>query len=1856
MKILRQLILGALLVNFISCGDKTPQMEEVDPAYTAYVQAFTSGMVSNRDVIIIRLTSSVSGGKYELNQPIEDDLFDFSPGIDGTAYLIDDQTIEFRPDEMLPSDQFYKVDFELSEVMEVPEEYETFTFSFQVIKQAVFISFTGMKPYDDEDLTLQKVEGTIQTADYADAEVFESIYEATQEGDDRSLSWTHSEDGRSHSFVIDSVDRKEERSEVMLAWDGDDLDIDEGEESFSIPPLGEFSVMNIHVVQEPNQRIEVHFSDPLKKDQNLEGLIYLTSNQEIRTVIESNVVYVYPKRKLVGENTVVIEEYIVNSLGYQLMEGKRLALSFTSHKPAVELVGKGVIVPNSNGVILPFKAVNLSSVDYRIVKIYENNITQFLQDNQLDGNEMLRRVGRLVKKGSMNLTSKTSINYSNWNTFYLDISDYVKTDPGAIYRVSLSFRPSQSLYSCDPKVKDTEASTSDLVDPEFAQYDKPVGRYYYYDDYYYEYNSDYNWSERENPCHISYYLRGNTVVSRNILSSDLGIIAKSGGDGVLHAFVTDLKTSEPISGVNVELYNYQQQLITSGGTDGGGMAVLNLEDQVPFLMIAKLDDQRGYLRLDDASSRSVSMFNVGGKKVNQGLKGFIYGERGVWRPGDSIFLSFILEDKFKAVPTGHPVVMKLYTPENKLYRTKIQTSSVNGFYDFRTKTDMEAPTGNWTAKVKIGGSEFTKRVRIEAIKPNRLKIQLDFGDDLLVKSQTINGHLNSRWLHGAKAGNLKADINMTIRKTKTTFKDFPDFYFDDPSVDFDADEELVYDGVVNADGDAHFSPRINVDEAPGMLNARFVTRVFEKGGDFSIDRYDIKYSPFKSYVGVKVPEGQGWNGAIYSDENNLIPIITVDQYGKPVSRQNLQVEVYKVRWRWWWEREDRYDLAYYVANSSQNLVHRGTVNTTNGQGKYNMNFNSNYWGRHFIKVTDPVSGHSTGQIFYLDYRGYWSDPGAEKPGGAEMLSFKTDKKEYGVDEDVTVSIPDFNEGRALITIENASEVLNKFWVEASDAADGFTFKTTPSMSPNVYVNVTLIQPHNKTGNNLPIRMYGIEKIMVVDQSTVLEPQITMSKELAPEKKVNIKITEKEGRSMTYTVAMVDEGLLDLTRFKTPDPWSDFYSLLALGVRTWDLYPYVLSDFGIDPNSLLAIGGDEALNNDDKKKANRFKPVVKFIGPFELDANSENEHEFVMPNYIGSVRTMVVAGENGAYGSSDFTSKVVKPVMILPTIPRVIGPGERFSVPVSVFAMDESVREVKVEIKANNKFVVKGSKTQSVRFSEVGEKMVYFDVQAVEEIGLGTFDFKATGGSHTSTAQVEIDVRAANPAITELIDGNMEAGASWSQSVQVTGIKGTEKATLELTSLPPMGLEKHMAYLLKYPYGCIEQTTSRCFAQLYLPGLVELEGGQREIIQDNIEAGINKIISFQTASGGLSYWSGESYPSEWATNYAGHFMLEAKDMGYAIPNSFFQSWTRFQKQMANSWGRKITTLENRYHDLTQAYRLYTLAKAGKPALGAMNRLMKLPNLNKQAAWRLAGAYALIGKDDVAKKIIEDQDYIVEDYRELSYSFGSRNRDLAMILETMVDLKDPLARDLMMDLAKNMSEARWLSTHETAYMLLAISKAAGASEEGSKSVKASFTVNGKKYMADQNKPFYQLDLGAKSGETINIKVDNQGDKLLFARVVLEGVPLSGTETEQSRNLSMTTRFLDMSGKEINPSIIEQGSDFMVEVRITNPGQRSHYREMVLDQIFPSGWEIRNTRMDRTDDAPTNKNIRYQDIRDDRVYTFFDLNRHESKTFRILLNATYAGKYYLPAFKSGAMYDESINANTKGQWVEVVNSSVQ
>ncbi len=1850
---------AVLLVSSVSSCKKKPS----DPARLipesigAYVYAFTSGMVSKAAPIKVQFAASAVEAA-SVGKEAPDGLISFKPAIKGRATWEDERTLAFQPENMLASKTSYTATVQLKKIFSgLPQDAESFSFDFRTKDQYFSVEADGISAPDPENLSKQEISGIVTTADVAGEDELPGLITAKQNGKALPVTWTQSGDQLTHYFSVENVSRGNKASNVDLAWNGKPLGVTlKDSKKIEVPALGDFKVVNARVVQYPEQYLLLHFSDPLLNGQNLDGLVRLQNAPgNLRYVINGNQVRVYSSQRLSGRYTLQVSTSVRNFGNKNMTNPGTWAVTFENPQPAVRLVGNGVIVPESDGLLFPFEAISLNAVEVEVFKIFSNNILQFLQTSDLAGNDYeMFRVGRVVMRKKIALSELSpGARTHEWTRYAFDLGPLIGKDPAAIYQVRIGFMPEYATTAC-PGLQ-VEEGNMVTAEPETDEFGNPVS---IMDSWYglrgwYE---GYEWSDRNDPCKPAYY-NADRFVQRNVLASNFGIIAKAGKDNSIQVTVSDLRTAAPVSGAKVEFFDYQQQLLQTVQTDSKGNAAVVMKSKA-FIVVVSQQNQRGYLRLDDGNALSLSRFDVAGAEPQKGLKGFLYAERGVWRPGDSIFLNFLLEDRSAQLPPDYPITLEVFDPRGQLFHKRTTANNIAGLYPLHLKTGTDAATGNWTAKVKVGGAAFSRILKVETVKPNRLKINLDTGKEkLAAEDASLDVRLSSTWLHGAPAKNLKAIVELQLRSAKTAFPKYSQYVFDDPNRQFESEPRTVFEGNLNADGQADFSVQLlNGLTPPGQLSANFKTRVFEKGGDFSTDNLSLPFMPYTHLAGVRIPLNKFQEKRFDLKKAGKIYLVAVDATGNPQPGRKLSAAVFKSSNDWWWDVGDDNISRFNSANNFR--AEMQTEFTTGSRGEAEWTLTMEQWGRYLVRICDTESGHCTGDYFYA---GYSWDEGDDrnKREAAAMLAVASDKPKYNVGETVQLTIPGSEPGKAIVSLENGSRVIQTYWVDTKKGDNKFTFKTTTEMAPTVYASVSLVQPHAQTVNDLPIRMYGVIPVQVEDPATHLAPKIKMPDELKPESTVSIEVSEEKGRPMSYTIAVVDDGLLDLTRFQTPAPWESFYAREALGVTTWDVYDMVLGAYGGQLGRILSIGGDAALVPGAQPQAIRFKPVVVHLGPFHLKKGEKAKHAINIPNYVGSVRTMVIAGYKGAYGSAEKTTPVKKPLMVLATVPRVLSPGETFKLPVNVFAMDKKVRDVVVSISEKGGMTqIGGESRQSLSFNKPGDALVEFEIKVKEVTGVARFRITAQGGGESASQDIEVQVRNPNPYVSKVYAKVLEAGQEWKESFDAAGMRGTNTGMLELSSIPPINLGERLEYLIQYPYGCLEQTLSGGFPQLYVNKLIELNENQRKSVPENIKATIERLRKFQTGNGGFAYWPGNSVPDQWSSSYAGHFLLEAKALGYTIPDNVLDNWLKFQKKAARVWDPKLEEygFDNQgSFELSQAYRLYTLALAKSPDLAAMNRLRESPKLALQARWSLAAAYATAGKQEIAKEIMKNLSRKIEPYTELSYTYGSDLRDRAIILETMLLAGDKTgAAELVKYISEQLSGGRWYGTQTISWALMAVGKYAGQAGAG-KGLQFSYKLGGQQLVnAGANAPMMQVKVPV-DGAQKEVAVKNTGKGIMFARLILRGQPVVGDTKAESNDLNIAVSYKNMNGSPIDIKALTQGTDFYAEVKVTHPGKRPlPYRELALAQVFPSGWEIINSRLDGIEGAVSPSSADYVDIRDDRVNTFFGLRERESRTYRVQLNAAYQGRFYLPSTSCEAMYDNSISARYPGQWVTVISGA--
>ena len=412
----------------------------------------------------------------------------------------------------------------------------------------------------------------------------------------------------------------------------------------------------------------------------------------------------------------------------------------------------------------------------------------------------------------------------------------------------------------------------------------------------------------------------------------------------------------------------------------------------------------------------------------------------------------------------------------------------------------------------------------------------------------------------------------------------------------------------------------------------------------------------------------------------------------------------------------------------------------------------------------------------------------------------------------------------------------------------------------------------------------------------------------------MKVSEAAGQAMTYTLAVVDEGILGLTNFKTPNPYGYFNSKQALSVRTWDNYASIVDAFSGELGSVYAIGGDGALVAQEVTLDKRFKAYAVTLGPFELKAGDTNTHSFEVPQCSGAMT-------------------VVDPINLFASAPRVVAPGDELNLKVQVQA--PNMKNKTLEVKFNNKNLnpVEALPT-SVKIDGNGEGIVAVRTTIPKTMGNAELNVSVTGDGYTAESSTQMPIRMPYAERRNTITKDIEAGQTVTVPFNLEGMEGTQQGNITVSSLMPVDLFGRIDYLMDYPHGCLEQTTSKAFPQLYLNYFVQLDDKEKADLKNNVETAITNLKSYQKSDNSMTNWPGGRYTDPWTEIYALHFLVEANKQGYNVPQYFMDGLLNYQADRAKQWRNNP---DYKQGETIQAYRLFVLALAHWPLLPLPRRV-------------------------------------------------------------------------------------------------------------------------------------------------------------------------------------------------------------------------------------------------------------------------------------------------------------------------------
>ncbi len=1339
--------------------------------------------------------------------------------------------------------------------------------------------------------------------------------------------------------------------------------------------------------------------------------------------------------------------------------------------------------------------------------------------------------------------------------------------------------------------------------------------------------------------------------SRFISLSDIGLIAREGKDKIT-VFANSISTAGVLPNVNIMAYGQNNQLLGVGTTNADGVAELALSRKEfagfkPAMIIAKTAGDFNYLPF--ATSRvNTSKFEVGGKRMNStGLDAFIYEERDIYRPGEKVNFSVIIRDRNWHSPGEIPVKVKFLLPTGKELKTFRKNLNEQGSLEGSVDLNTSAITGSYSLEVYTSNDVLlaTQVFRIEEFVPDRIKVSATLDKDFLRPGDKSKLDIHAVNFFGPPAADRNYECEIQIKQQGFNPKKYNRFDFDLANQNSFFDK-IEREGKTDSKGNA--SEQYEVPELyknMGVLQANFYATVFDETG-----RPVSRKATANIYTQNIFP-GIADDGFWYYPLNQVIhfQLIALDKNEKPQDNAEVKVEVVKHVYRTVLSKSG----AFFRYNSQEEdkLLNSSSVKISGENTVYN--YSPRDPGEYELRVSLPGSANYVSRHFY-SYGSWGGDQSSFPVDNDGQIDISLDKSSYRTGESVKALFKTPFSGNMLVTMET-DHVVSYQYVNVQDRTASLDLKLTVDDLPNVYLTATLFKPHSISDIPLTVA-HGFQNIKVE------EPDRRMKVEIASKKTVRSKthqvVTVNAAPNSMVTLAAVDNGVLQISDFATPNPYEHFYSRRALDVDAYDMYPLLFPEI---KGQLSSTGGDQDVEM--KKRVNpmpakRFKIMSYWSGIQKTNGSGEATFAFDIPAFSGEIRLMAVSYKDGQFGSMENTMTVADPIVLSTALPRFLSPKDSITVPVTVTNTTFHAATAKANITVSGSLQVAGSSSQNITIEPNAEARVNFQLIATASIGAGNVKVEVRSMGEVFADETDISVR---PAVSlQKITGSGEIKAGQVQPVPIFQndfIPSSTDYSLRISRTPAVLLTKYLRELIVYPYGCTEQTVSSAFPQLYYGDMADQlrsNKSDRLTANFNIQEAIRKIKMRQLFNGAVTLWDNEGKEDWWTTIYAAHFLIEAKKAGFDVDDGLLETMLVYINNSLKS-RQTITYYYNRNQNKKIVpqeviYGLYVLALAGKPNPGVMNFYKSNPQLlSLDCKYLLSAAYALAGDKRSYQEFLPAQFAGEEAVAETGGSFSSDIRDEALALDVLIDV-DPTNAQIPL-MAKHVSEKlimrHWYSTQELSFGFLALGKVA---RNAAKSTATAEVLADGKSIASMTGTDLTLHSKELKGNKLDIAVKGSGPLYYFWEA--QGISAGGFFKEEDSYLKVRKHFFDRFGKPITGNTFKQNELVVVELTLQKTFD-TEIDNVVITDMLPAGFEIENPRtkeipgMDwiKNQDAPT-----AMDVRDDRINLFVDAGSGVQHYY-YAVRAVSPGNYIMGPVSADAMYKGEYHSYNGAGTIKVI-----
>lgn len=1386
---------------------------------------------------------------------------------------------------------------------------------------------------------------------------------------------------------------------------------------------------------------------------------------------------------------------------------------------------------------------------------------------------------------------------------------------------------------------------------------------------------------------------------KRLIATDINLLVKRSDSGrQINVWAMDFHKVTPLGGVAVRMITKSGRALAQCESDGDGHCVMKwdatkeIDSAPPFAIIASKGDDLTYMKFDELKTE-VSEQLIQGRPFSGGetpYRAAIYSDRGVYRPGETAHIVGLLRGADNLAPSADmPVQLHLFDPREKLSKKINAKINAAGLASADIKFESFAVTGKYKVVAMVGGKDIGQyQFNVEDFMPERMKVEIKPLAVNLARNEQANFQVEARYLFGGSAKGSPVELNCELwpsefRPTKNSNYFYGVYYPDNK-----APKSLAL-GVSNAVISENDTVEVScpVPEKSGGFagSAKIQARaaVFEgESGRSTQNSATVPVHPEAFYIGLS----SGMKSLQKGDEFVYEGII-VDWNGDVVVKDDVvQMEFVRLEseYDWSWDEGEGSSYKRFLRQ-----VTEGKFQVEIKQGKFKASIPVNNNASGFLlkasigKARTDLSINGTENDYY-----WWPSESSRdqtskplKPGWIEITGPDLVKKGGKVTVEMTVPF----KGRLLLTAET-DVIIESKWVDVQAGKTSWEFKLK-DFYPNVFVSAFLIKdPHLESAQSfMPDRAFGVRSFRVEPEEFSDTIKIEVAGEIRPNSTLTVDLTFPSSATGRFvTVAAVDEGILSLTRFKSPDPIKTIFEARALGIETFETFGWNVMLPGAGTSS--THGGDGS--GDDAPVA-LVKPVALWSGVLQVPENGKLSVSLEVPQYRGQLRVMAVAADPKRISSGSASVFVRDPLVLQTSLPRFMTEGDQFDIPVTVTNMSGKTQEVALSIDVTSLETlgegedapgglvsVTAPAIPNVSLDLGASKTLVFKAKTTATGGAVQFQVKATAGALVSYDNLDVPIISAKPKSRTVKRIEITTDTIDVKQVFDAFVPGSEKSSIWVTSNPYADSMQHLKYLIQYPYGCIEQTTSSTRPLLVIRNLLDQVDpaafGSAGAIDDMVNKGIERVLSMQTSSGGFSYWPGSTSPTLWGTAYATHMLLDAQKQNFPVPKERIdEALTYLNEQMVNTF-RSVSTRDSEgYDDIRDAaaYMYYVLALGGKGLKADTENYLNYLNGEKKSKnsefaeqkYLLMAALHLIGDHRFAGDLKHPDISIITAERRNSWSFYSDFRRRGMTLSIFTDLFGsdvagaPLA-DLVASYLRGKTSS-WYSTQELVWSVTGLGKYVA---NGAANFSAKLMVNGSK-RKELSKNSWVVNRATEK-KSLKLDIDKKGDGKLFLIVTSDGVLVNTDFKSGGEGISIARSYRKADGSALNTeSGIVLAGIIYTELTIKN-NSAERIENIALVDRFPAGWEIENPRLGRGSTAEFIEadqiwEAAYMNIRDDRIELFGALKPYESKKVYYASRAVLAGRFAIPPVEAGAMYDPRIWAreiggvtNIKGPWTEV------